>query len=442
VRQGLATGVLALALMLAAAAPASAGDYTVHSCKEESGSPVYPVDGWRPFGSVNAETIGEACFRGGSLFARLPGRSYSVGTHVGWRFDAPAGTEIVGYRISRSTTVGRPSAGNAAPIFYVAWPALAASDIRERCFQPSCSALGRRDRAVPENIIGPPAPMAGVRTLHVVAQCGGTAGQTCLDADSPPGTDTVRFDIHAARITLRDLAAPTVGALGGPLAEPGRTHSGTTTVTARATDAGAGVASFALEVDGRQVATAAAPGCPGQPYTAPTPCPADIGQTLELDTTKLRFGSHTARVVARDASGNATGSPSFRMRVDNRRRAAYAASVSFAYRAGRRGTRFTRLGAKRVPRGSAISLACSGGRKRGCPFERKRVVRSARKAGYALLPPLKRRLLRPRARLEVRIAAADGSIQRRRFAIRRGKAPKRTGRCRAGDAGARFRACR
>jgi hypothetical protein len=436
-----ATGLFALALVLLSAAPASAGDYTVHTCKEESGTPVYPVDGWRPIGSVTAETIGEACFRGGSLFARLPGRSYRVGTYVGWRFDAPAGTEIVGYRISRSATVGKPSTGNAAPVFYVAWPALAASDIRERCFQPACSALGRRDRAVPENIIGPRAPMAGVRALHFVAQCGGTAGGTCLDADSPPGTDTVRLDIHAARVTLRDLAAPAVGALSGPLAERGRTHRGTTTVTARATDAGAGVVSFTLEVDGRAVTSAAAPGCAAAPYTSPTPCPTDIAQTLELDTTTLGHGRHTARVVARDASGNATPSPSIALRVDNRRRAAYAASVGFGYRAGRRGTRFTRLSAKRVPRGASIRLTCSGGRKRGCPFKRKRVVRSARKATHALLPALERRLLRPKARLEVRITAADGSVQRRRFAIRRGKAPKRTGRCRAGDAGARFRAC-
>ena len=75
---------------------------------------------------------------------------------------------------------------------------------------------------MPENIITPPAPMAGVRTLHFVAQCGGTAGSTCLDADSPPGAETVRFDIHAAQITLRDSSAPAIGALTGPLAEPGR----------------------------------------------------------------------------------------------------------------------------------------------------------------------------------------------------------------------------
>ena len=66
---------------------------------------------------------------------------------------------------------------------------------------------------------------------------------------------------------------------------------------------------------------------------------------------------------------------------------------------------------------------------------------SARKATYSLLHVLKHRLLRPGARLEVRITAADGSIQRRGFAIRRGKAPKRTTRCRAGDAGAKEQAC-
>ena len=435
-------GLFMLALGLSSAGPASAGDYTVRSCKEEAGSPVHPVDGWQPLGSVGLETIGESCFRGGSLWARLPGGSYSVGTHVGWKFDAPAGTEIVNYRISRSTTVGAVSAGNAAPVFYVAWPAQVATDIREICFQPTCSALGRRDRAVPENIITPPAPMAGVRTLHFVAQCGGTAGSTCLDADRPPGAETVRFDIHAAQITLRDSSAPAIGALTGPLAEPGRRHAGTTTVTARATDAGAGVASFTLELDGQAVASAAAPGCQAEPFTARTPCPTDIGQSLELDTTKLTFGSHSVRVVARDASGNTSTSPAVDVLIDNRRRAAHAAALSYDYRNGRRGTRFTRMSAKRVPSGAVITLACAGGRKRGCPFKSRRVVSSATKANYTLLPSsLKRRFLRPKARLEVRIAAADGSVWRRTIVIRSGKGPKRTTRCREGDAGARFLPC-
>ena len=52
-----------------------------------------------------------------SLFARLPVGDYVSGTLVGWEFDAPAGTEIVGYRISRSTTVGAPSAAGAAPAY-------------------------------------------------------------------------------------------------------------------------------------------------------------------------------------------------------------------------------------------------------------------------------------------------------------------------------------
>lgn len=437
-RRGIVAGLFVLGLVLAP--QAHAGDYTVRSCKEESGSPVHPVDGWEPLGSVGVETIGESCFRGGSLWGRLPGGNYKVGTHVGWKFVAPAGTQIVNYRISRSTTVGPASTGNATPEFYVAWPTQ--GSIREICLRPGCSALGRRDRAVPENIITPSAAMSGVGTLYFVAQCGGTAGSTCLDADSPPGTETVRFDIHAAQITLRDSSAPAVPALTGPLAEPGRTHTGTTTVTARATDAGAGVASFTLEVDGQAVASAVAPGCQAEPYTARTPCPTDISQSLELDTTKLAFGGHSVRVVARDASGNTGTSAPIDVLVDNRRRAAYAATLSYDYRNSRRGTRFTRMSAKRVPGGAAITLSCAGGRKRACPFKSRTVVSGATKANYALLPAsLKRRFLRPKARLVVRITAADGSVWRRTLTIRTGKAPKRSTRCREGDARARYEPC-
>ena len=82
----------------------------------------------------------------GSLFARLPVGDHVSGTLVGWEFDAPPGTEIIGDRISRSTTVGAPSAGGAAPASYLAWPGLTPADIREQCVQPACSALGRRER--------------------------------------------------------------------------------------------------------------------------------------------------------------------------------------------------------------------------------------------------------------------------------------------------------
>ena len=163
--------------------------------------------------------------------------------------------------------------------------------------------------------------MAGVPSLLVVAQCGGSGRRAAAwTPTARRAADTVRFDIHAAQITLRDSAAPAVAALTGPLAEAGRTHAGTTTVTAQATDAGAGVASFTLEVDGQAVASAAAPGCQAEPYTLRTPCPTSIGQSLELDTTKLAYGRHSARVVARDASGNATPSPALDVLVDNRRR--------------------------------------------------------------------------------------------------------------------------
>ena len=212
-------------------------------------------------------------------------------------------------------------------------------------------------------------------------------------------------------------------------------------MTARATDAGGGVASFALEVDGKAVASAGAPGCQAAPYTSPTPCPADVSQTLALDTNTLAYGKHTARVVATDVGGNVTGSAPVALRVDNRRRIAYATTLSFSYRGRGGGTRITRLTAKRVPRGAAVTLTCSGGHKRGCALKSKRVVKSATKSTYSLLSPLKHRTLRAPARLEVRITAPDGSIQRRTLMIRRGKAPKQTTRCRAGDAGARYGSC-
>jgi hypothetical protein len=189
------------------------------------------------------------------------------------------------------------------------------------------------------------------------------------------------------------------------------------------------------------VASAAAPGCQAAPFTSPAPCPADVSQTLGLDTNTLAYGTHTARVVVTDASGNPTASAPFALRVDNRKRAAYGATLSFSYKGRGSGTRFTRLTIKRVPAGSTVTLSCRGGRKRGCPVKRKRMVKSARKSSYSLLSVLKRRTLRRGARLEVRLTAPDGSVQRRTLVIRSRKAPKQTTRCREGAAGARYRSC-
>lgn|GEM_PF-5437889 len=435
-RQGYTTGLCALALTLLTATPALAGDYTVHSCKEEAGAPVHPIDGWRTLGSATAETVGQGCFRGGSMFARLPARDYLSGAIVGWQFDAPAGTEIVNYRISRSVVVGKPSAGGGAPAYYLTWPRAEPADIREQCVQPACASLGRRDRAVPENITTPPLPMAGVPSVFLVVGCSGPAGARCLGADAGGG-DPVRLDIHASQITLRDASPPAVAAVSGPLAD-GRTQSGSSTVTARATDSGGGVAVFALEVDGRVVASAPAPGCQAPPFTAPVPCPLDITQALTLDTNTLAYGRHTARVVVTDVSGNVTGSAPFTVRVDNRRRAAHAATLSFSYSGRPGGIRFRRLTAKRVPRGSKLELRCRG---RGCPFKTRRVVRSTKRSTHSLLRPLKGRTLRPGIRLQVRITGPDSSVQRQTFTVRRGKEPRRVTRCREGARGAKFRRC-
>jgi hypothetical protein len=214
VRQGYTIGLGVLALMLATVTLARAGDYTVHSCKAEAGAPVHLTDGWKAIGSVNAETVGNECFRGSTLFARLPAADYVSGALVGWQFDAPPGTEIVNYRISRSVVVGNPSAGGAAPAYYLTSPTPTPADIREQCVQPACSSLGRRDRADPENIVTPPAPMAGVSAVHLLVGCGGPAPYT-LPAPCPgDATQTLALDTNSlgygdhTALTIRSGKAP------------------------------------------------------------------------------------------------------------------------------------------------------------------------------------------------------------------------------------------
>lgn len=116
---------------------------------------------------------------------------------------------------------------------------------------------------------------------------------------------------------LDDQAAPSVGALSGPLVA-GNPVSGTQTVSFPASDGGSGVFRGRLLVDDRaavnQVLDANGGTCAelgvapdARPsYLMAHPCLAVLSGTLAVDTTTLAVGGHTLKVAVSDAAGNET----------------------------------------------------------------------------------------------------------------------------------------
>ncbi|HEX5308923.1 MAG TPA: Ig-like domain-containing protein [Solirubrobacteraceae bacterium] len=125
-------------------------------------------------------------------------------------------------------------------------------------------------------------------------------------------------------MTLSDPTPPTLSAPSGALWSAAGFHKGTESVAVSAQDAGGGVASIVLAVDGHPVETYTAP-CN---FTFAQPCPSSTGtQTLSLATNQLADGKHTLTLLATDAAGNQSNIASQEITVDN---SAPAAPVGLA----------------------------------------------------------------------------------------------------------------
>jgi len=150
-------------------------------------------------------------------------------------------------------------------------------------------------------------------------------------------------------------------------------------VTARATDTGGGVASFALEVDGKAVASAGAPGCQAAPYTSPTPCPADVSQMLALDTNTLAYGKQARREVGDQVDVLAAVAPRAPDPHDPPRKGAQADDALPRRRRGRP-LRLLRLGqpalSVRLGPGRTANGRPRGGQRRRCAIRSRRFARA------------------------------------------------------------------
>lgn len=146
------------------------------------------------------------------------------------------------------------------------------------------------------------------------------------------------------------------------------------------------------------------------PDPDPTTDPSSTG-TPSTTTTSRETGTTTAT-----ATGTATLTtlpPAFAPRFAHN--STYARGV----------TRITGLRILDLPPGAKLTLACSGGKQKGCTFKR-------RSASSARLRKLVAKLrLKKGAVLEVRAVSADGQVKLARYAARGNRAPKTTYLCAA-----------
>ena len=243
------------------------------------------------------------------------------GTSAGWTFTAPTGTTITGITYERyighsldpknSWSPALRADGNIVP--------------GETCLDTvengeTCSVGG------PPGTGSEPARITGLSAheLSLGIVCQAPTEEECVTGATQ---HAVWATMYGATVTLSDPTPPTLSTPSGALWGPGVAggfHKGTESVTVAAQDAGGGVASITLSVDGQPTETYTAP-CN---FTFAQPCPSSTGtQTLTLPTTQLSDGKHTLTLIATDAAGNQSNVASQEITVDN---SAPAAPVSLS----------------------------------------------------------------------------------------------------------------
>ncbi len=304
-RQTLTLISLAIALCFAAA-PASAREYVVHTCKLPDGTAA-PTDGWKANGSAPYMWFDDACARGGALTAGLAGIAQPANSSaVGWGFSAGEAT-IRGYRIVRSG-VPRGFNGGASMLVYSADAQNSTATGRHidycAAYRGCTGIAGLLSRSVP-------AVPADARAWYFSIVCGGGAGEQCGLA--PGASDFGNLRIDQASFTLDDSEQPSAQDIDGALARDGAAFGELRLV---ATDRISGVRRIVAELNGAEIASASPEASDGRcaeirqsalpDFTHRRPCPERTHMELLVPKSAVPPGAHSFRVRVFDAAGNAT----------------------------------------------------------------------------------------------------------------------------------------
>jgi hypothetical protein len=278
---------------------ASAGTYTVLSCRDRTGAPTPSSDasgGWTAgnSGQVGLASIDRCGNPGGDLSAVVSGPwSYPVGARAWWRFQPPQGTIIESYAVRYAAYTRRWDGRNQGVV-----------DV----FGSASGYTVRIEGAgsTPPSWVHASGLHDGYLQFH--AQCDGPVGFPNCDPDQ------VHAEVHVDRseITLADTQPPSAGpATGSAVASP--VWQGTELFAFPVADQGGGVYQAILEVDGATVLSRTIDDWSGRcvdttagerVFGYPQPCPGSTDAVVPVDANALPAGEHDVTLRVSDAAGN------------------------------------------------------------------------------------------------------------------------------------------
>jgi hypothetical protein len=287
--------IVLLPVLLACAASASAAEYTVTACNGQSAG----TAGWTLFASSPQAALSENCTaRTGTMTAILRGNSSPAAGSAGWQVSAPANTAIAGATLYRKVGVAGTGYG------YIARGQAVAAGVNE-AFESCHGPTGCKEE-IGRTSFAWRAKRADISRLQAYVEC--AAPCQALSVSEATAVRLSRVDL-----ALSDTKAPTIAA--GPSSAmfgAGGAVSGVQTIATTFKDAGGGVASTGVQVDGRTISEVpvSSSTC-RQPYLRLVPCPLTVSTTLQFNPASVPDGPHQVRVFARDATGANVGySPS------------------------------------------------------------------------------------------------------------------------------------
>ena len=285
--------LLCLLALLAFASTAAGAEYTVVTCNGQPAS----AGGWAGFtGGTHSAKVGpENCASGGFMPAILVGSSSPPAGTAGWQVFAPANTTVAGATLYRKVAIAGTGYGFVArgvtPGATSTYPTI------ESCSGPNgCAAVTGRTS------IAWRSPRTDVNRLQAYVRC----DTPCQDLNV---AEAASVRLSRADIALSDTKAPTIAS--GPssaMFAAGAPVSGVQAISVSFRDAGGGIASAGVQVDGRTVSEVPVSNATcRKPYLRLVPCPLSLATTLQFNPASVPDGPHQLRVFARDVTGTNVG---------------------------------------------------------------------------------------------------------------------------------------
>lgn len=277
---------LALVALLATAATASAGTYTVEGT----------CSAWTVFNNQPDRLA--AYPECGHLRARNVLGNFSTPRNqagAGWKFDVPPGTGVRAVELNAYITGGKSWASDIRVI---------GSDAQGGTYGVMASCFAQ-DQCGKGAGLGTFPDLAGAVVARVYC-----ADETCPNSGTKPRAS---IDIAGSKITLFDPSPPSVSIAGGSITGGGWQGGGRNLSVAASDNSGIRAVRGLIDGDARFSNTNSLP-CD---YSHGVPCSNQGGAIVDFDLRGLPDGQHSLAAQAEDASGNPATSAAQVINVDN-----------------------------------------------------------------------------------------------------------------------------